>query len=85
MALVAANSTLEPRSFSIGPIQILNLTAQNGDTSGTITADALSSVGQVIVAGLDLTAAATMSGNAVTLAFADPLAARSAQIICLGK
>lgn len=87
MALAQSNSSLEPRSFSIGPIkmQIINLTAQSADVSGTVTADALSSVGQVIVAGLELTADPTFSGNVITLAFADPAAARSAQIICLGK
>lgn len=87
MALAQSNSSLEPRSFSIGPIkmQIINLTAQSADVAGTVTADALSSVGQVIVAGLELTADPSISGNVVTLAFVDPAAARSAQIICLGK
>jgi hypothetical protein len=87
MALAQSNSTLEPRSFSIGPIkqQIINISVANGDVSGTVTADALSSVGQVIVTGLDLTAAPTYSGNVITLAFADPLATRHCQLIALGK
>jgi len=87
MALSASNSSLEPRSFSIGPIkqQILNFSIASGDVAGTITADALSSVGQVIVSGIELTAAPTFAGNVITLAFADPLATRHGQIICLGK
>lgn len=87
MALAQSNSALEPRSFSIGPIkqQIINISVASGDVSGTVTADALSSVGQVIVTGLNLTAAPTMSGNVITLAFADPLATQHCQLIALGK
>lgn len=63
----------------------MTFSVANGDTTGTITCDALSSVGQVIVSGLSLTAAPTFSGNVITLAFADPLATHHGQIIALGK
>lgn len=87
MALAQSNSALEPRSFSIGPIkqQIINISVASGDVSGVVTADALSSVGQVIVSGLKLTAAPVLSGNTITLAFADPLATQHCQLIALGK
>lgn len=87
MALVQSDSSLEPRSFSIGPVkqQIINLSVASGDTSGVVTAAALSSVGQVIVTGLNLTAAPVLSGNSITLAFADPLATQHCQLIALGK
>lgn len=75
------------RSQSIGPnkIQVLNWSVASGDTSGTITADALSAVFQVILSGgLSQTAAPTYSGNVVTLAFADPAATLYGQVICIG-
>lgn len=75
------------RSQSIGPnkIQVLNWTAASGDTSGTITADSLTTVYQVILTGaVTLTAAPTYSGNVVTLAFADPAGDRWGQAICIG-
>lgn len=75
MALVSANSTSEPRAFSIGPVrvQIKTFTAANTDVAGTIAADALSEVRHIIIdGGITLTAAPTFSGNVATLAFADP-------------
>ena len=59
MTFAATNSTAEPRSFSIGPrkVQILRYTAVSADTAGTITADALNEVEEVIMDGrLELTA-----------------------------
>ncbi len=74
------------RSQSIGPnkIQVMTWTAGNGDTSGTITADALSEVFQVILTGCTQTAAPTYSGNVATVAFADPAATVYGQVICIG-
>lgn len=75
------------RSQSIGPnkIQVLNWTVASGDTSGTITADALTTVFQVIVSGgLSLSSAPTISGNVVTLAFADPVATVAGSVLCIG-
>ena len=88
MAFSASDSTSEPRSFSIGPVkmQLLTFSVANGDTSGTITADALSNATQVFTdGGLKFTAAPTFSGNVVTLAFADPLATRFGTILVMGK
>lgn len=74
------------RSQSLGPnkMQIMNWTAGNGDTSGTITADALSEVFQIIVTGCTQTAAPTYSGNTATIAFTDPAATVYGQIVCIG-
>ena len=75
------------RSQSIGPnkIQVLNWTAASADVAGTITADALTTVYQVILTGdLTLSAAPTYATNVVTLAFADPAGDRFGQAICIG-
>lgn len=75
MSFVATDLTSEPRSFSLGPLkcQILTYTAASGDTSGTITADQLKNVANVILdASLVQTAAATFSGNVATIAFSNP-------------
>ena len=87
MALVATNSTLEPRAWSLGPVkvQIINFSIASGDTSAVVTADSLSLAAQVVVHGMALTAAPTYSGNQVTLAFADPAATRYGQLVIYGK
>lgn len=87
MALVATNVTGEPRSFSIGPVkvQLINFSVASADTSGTITADGLSSIDQIIVTGIVQTAAPTFSGNVATLAFVDPAATRYGQAIVIGR
>jgi hypothetical protein len=87
MALTATTVSAEPRAWSIGPLkmQIITFTVANGDTTGTVTADRLSSVAFAHVSGLDQTAAPTFSGNVITLAFADPTATRHGQIIVMGK
>lgn len=75
------------RSQSLGPnkMQIMTWSVDSGDTSGTITADALSQVYQVVMSGgLALTSAPTYSGNVVTLAFADPVATLAGSVICIG-
>lgn len=88
MAFTATKSTSEPRSFSIGPlkVQIFTWTAASGDTSGTITADALSTAKHVIIDGLGkgMSAAPTFSGNVVTLAFADPVATVAGTALVIG-
>lgn len=87
MALSAANSALEPRAFSIGPVkvQIMNYSIASGDTSATITFDSLASVSQIVIHGMALTAAPTYATNVVTLAFVDPAATRYGQVIAYGK
>jgi hypothetical protein len=75
------------RSQSLGPnkMQILTWSVASGDTSGTITADALSRVDQIILSGgLAQTAAPTYSGNVATIAFTDPVATLYGQVICIG-
>lgn len=87
MALSSANLTAEPRAFSIGPLkmQIKTLSAAALDVSGTVTFDALSSIDAVVVTSLELTAAATFSGNVATLAFTDPAATVHGMIIAYGR
>ena len=88
MAFAAVDSTSEPRAFSIGPVkmQILTFSVASGDTSGTITADALTSASSVFLSGgLTLTAAPTFSGNVVTIAFVNPAATRYGSILVMGK
>lgn len=88
MAFLAADSSSEPRAFSLGPLklQILTYTAVSGDTSGTVTADALSSISNVFVdGGLAFTSAPSFSGNVVTLAFTNPAANRAGTILVMGK
>lgn len=87
MALVATNLSAEPRSFSIGPlkVQLITFTVASGDTSGTITCDALSSIVLAVPTTIEQTAAATYSGNVVTLSFANPGATRHGQLLVLGR
>lgn len=87
MALSATNATNEPRAFSLGPVkaQLINFTVANGDTSGTITADALSSIVFVQVHGVAQTAAPSFSGNVITLTFVDPAATRHGSVTVYGK
>ncbi len=87
MALTVTALSAEPRSWSTGPWkqQVLIFSVANGDTSGTITADSLSSAQACVVGGLEMTAQPTFSGNVITLAFADPLATRHCQIIVYGR
>ena len=87
MAFAATNLAKEPRAFSIGPLkmQLMNFTAASADTSGTVTASNLSSIEQIHVVGLTLTAAPTLSGNTATLAFVDPAATVAGSLIILGR
>ena len=86
MALIAADLSGEPRAWSVGPVkqQVMTFSVANGDTSGTITADGLSSIRGIHIHGLALTAAPTFSGNVVTLAFVDPAATRYGSAIIFG-
>jgi len=75
------------RSQSIGPnkIQVLNWSVASGDTTGTITADALTTVYQIILSGgLAQSAAPTYATNVATIAFTDPVATLYGQVICIG-
>lgn len=88
MAFATANSTSEPRSFSIGTqkIQILTWSAISGDTSGTITADRLSSITHILMdGGLVLNAAPTYATNVATIAFNDPAASVYGTLIAVGR
>lgn len=93
MAFASAAITAEPRKFSIGPynIEVQNISAVSGDTSGTVTALRLSRVDFAVVAGggFNLSAQPTItnSGSAptVALAFPDPVANIAGQIIMFGR
>lgn len=88
MAFASSAMSALPIKFSIGPVkvEIQAISAASGDTSGTVTAQRLSRVDVAIVcAGLQQSAAPSISGNAVTLAFADPLATVHGHIILLGR
>lgn len=86
MAIISSNSTAEARAISLGPIkmQILNFVANSGATSGTITANNLNTVSQIITGGggaLRQTAAATFSGNVATLTFTVPAETAASAVI----
>ena len=88
MAFAAVDSTSDGRKFSQGPVnmQIMTWSAISGDTSGTITADRMSSVSHVIIdGGLVMNAAPTYATNVVTLAFNDPVASVYGTILVFGK
>lgn len=87
MAFAATNSTADPRAQSIGPrkMQVMTWTAASADVSGTVTASNLTRAENIIIDGLLMTAAATVSGNVVTLAFADPGATVFGTLIVLGR
>jgi len=88
MAFAATDSTTEGRKFSQGPVnmQIMTWSAASGDTSGTITADRMSSVSHCIISGgLVMNAAPTYATNVVTLSFNDPLATVYGTILVFGK
>lgn len=88
MAFAAVNSTAEPRSFSVGPLkmQVLTYSVASGDTSGTVTADALSSISHIVLdGGLVLSAAPTFATNVATLAFVNPAATRYGTCIVFGR
>jgi len=72
---MALTVTAPSRAYSIGPVKqaIYTYTAVSGDTSGSFTVALLSQVDEVAVTGgMRLTAAPTISGTTVTLAFVDP-------------
>lgn len=72
---MALTVTAPTRAYSIGPVKQAEYvyTAVSGDTSGTFTVGLLSQIDQVIVTGgMRLSAAPTISGTSVTLAFVDP-------------
>lgn len=87
MAFVATNASAEARSWSIGPlkVQILDFSAASGDTSGTVTADALAEVRLVLVGGgIVQSAVPTYATNVATLTFVDPAATVKGQVMCIG-
>lgn len=72
---MALTQTAEARSFSIGTkrAQRISLTALSGDTSGTVTADQLGVLEQIIIpSAMVYTAAPTYATNVATLAFTVP-------------
>lgn len=87
MALSASTPTGLERAWSIGPVkvQVKTFSVANGDTSGSVTFDSLSSVKLAFATGVTQTAAITYSGNVATLTFADPTATRYGQIIAIGN
>jgi hypothetical protein len=88
MAFSAVDSTSEPRSWSEGPLkyQVLTYSAISGDTSGTITADRLTSIAHIFMdGGLTFSSAPSFSGNVATIAFNDPAASVYGTILVAGK
>ena len=88
MAFAATASTKESRSFSIGPykVQLFTWSAASADVSGTVTATQLTSVDHIIMdGGLVHTAAPSVSGNVVTLAFNDPAATVYGTLMVFGR
>ena len=75
MAITTTEATYEPRSVSLGPtkLQIVQLVAATGATSGTVTATRLKEIYHIIVPGIKShTAAPTYATNVATLAFTVP-------------
>lgn len=78
MAFSAAAETGDlARSFSVGPVkfEIQTFSCVSTDTSGTITANALSRIDEAVLLSsgpLCQTSAPSISGTTVTLAMADP-------------
>lgn len=75
-------------SWSMGPVKVEfhNISAASGATGGTVTAIGLQRVDYVVVAaGLKLSSQPTVSGQTVTLAFADPAATVVGQVILYGR
>lgn len=74
MAFAATISSNEPRSFSIGPLkmEIHSFTMTAADTAGTVTAKNLERVDEaIVVGGVNMDAAPSISGKTVTLSFVD--------------
>ena len=86
MAFSSGALTSEPRAFSIGPwkVEIQSISAGNGDTSGTVTATALSSVIAAFPSGLAVNDC-DVSGATAVLTFADPLATKTGFILLIGR
>ena len=75
MAVTTTAAAFQPRSVSLGPtkIQIVELIAVSGATSGTVTASRLNEIYHIIVPGITShTAAPTYATNVATLAFTVP-------------
>jgi hypothetical protein len=87
MAFASAVIPGMEQSFSVGPVkmQVLEITAASGDTSGTVVADKLQRIDHVVVSGGLHISAKTITGNSVALTFADPLANIVGSIIFYGR
>lgn len=75
MAITTTDLAFEPRSVSTGTrkFQLVSLSMVSGTTSGTVTADRLSTLSHIIVPGIKShIAAPTYSGNVATLAVTVP-------------
>lgn len=75
MAITVTEAAYEPASVSTGPVkfQFVEVVANSGATSGTITASRIKDLYHVLCPGLPtFTAATTYSGNVATLAFTVP-------------
>lgn len=82
MAITSSSATYQPAAVSIGPvrIQILEVVATTGSTSGTIQATRLGRIFHIIIPGIkSQTAAPTYSGNTATVAVTVPAETAAAQ------
>lgn len=87
MALVTTLPADQSRAYSVGPlkIQLMNFSVASGDTSAVITPPDLHSIAYYMIHGVGETAPGVISGNTLTLAFADPLATRYGQVMIYGR
>lgn len=82
MAITVSEASYEPQSVSLGPvkIQLVEIVAATGATTGTVTASRLKEIFHIIVPGIKShTAAPTYATNVATLAFTVPAEVKSAQ------
>ena len=87
MPFVASNLSGDAgRAWAIGPkkIQLMSWAAASGDTTGTLTADSLVRIDQVILVGLTQGSQPVITGNSATVAFTNPAATVVGQIIVIG-
>lgn len=86
MSVATFGNSVEPRSFSIGPVkmQIMYITVGAADTAITLTADALSQIASFHLPGLQVSTA-SISGNTATITIIAPGNAVQGHVLVIGK